>query len=235
MRAAYSGIQYCCEALAEGKVQVQRIKKGVEDAKVIVGEAKSIWQTIASFFPPAAKTTPATPLPASAPQPVTQKKKKDEYTTHIPTEDEIVQQFIDYVGAFYKSHRVISENVEQGLAEEYTKDRPDPHVILQLSAFKHELDGAYMKLSGMMRGANVPPQLGPLWDNFNLIYDKVSAEQDARKARERLAKARARAREFNARNERIDTNWTRFWAVVLVWYAWLFIGGVWLNNTTTTR
>jgi hypothetical protein len=27
LRAAYSGIQYCCQALGDGKVEIQRIKK----------------------------------------------------------------------------------------------------------------------------------------------------------------------------------------------------------------
>jgi len=29
-----------------------------------------------------------------------------------------------------------------------------------------------------MRGASVPYQLGPLWDNYNNIYSKVQAELD---------------------------------------------------------
>ena len=36
MQAAYDGITYCCEALSEGKVAVQKIKQATEDAKTIV-------------------------------------------------------------------------------------------------------------------------------------------------------------------------------------------------------
>jgi hypothetical protein len=48
-----------------------------------------------------------------------------------------------------------------------------------------------MKLSGMMRGAHVPPQLGPLWDNFHKIYENAKDKQAAR--RERVTPALQRA------------------------------------------
>ena len=38
MQAAISGIRSCCEMLSEGKAEVQRIKKAVNDAKEIATE-----------------------------------------------------------------------------------------------------------------------------------------------------------------------------------------------------
>lgn len=190
MRAAYSGIQYCCEALSEGTVQVQKIKKAAENAQQIVKDAKSVWSILKGLFGGKPAASPPAPTPATvAPAEPGAKKKpkpKDEYITHIPTEDEIVQQFIGHVAEFYRTHAAITDGVEKGLAAEYARDKPDPHAILQLSAYKHELDQSYMKLSGMMRGAHVPKQLGPLWDNFHAIYGQVSDEQQARKERERI-------------------------------------------------
>jgi hypothetical protein len=185
LRAAYSGIQYCCEALSEGTVQVQKIKKAAEQAQQIVKDVKGIWGIIKGLFgsKPAPPASAQAATAAAAPTP---KAAKQEYTTHIPTEDEIVQQFVQHVGAFFRNHRGIVEYVEQRYEEVYASDRPDPEAILELSVLKNETDQAYSRLSEMMRGFNVPPQLGPLWDNFNQIYGQVQEEQQARKERERI-------------------------------------------------
>lgn len=182
LRAAYSGIQYCCECLNEGTAAVQKIKKAAEQAQQITKDVKGIWGIIKGLF--GAKPAPAAITPAAEPA-KPGKKPKDEYTTHIPTEDEVVQQFVQHVGNFFSQHRSLSEYCEKRYAEVYAMDRPDPRDILELSQIKNELDGAYMKLSEMMR-VRAPMQLGPLWQNFNQIYGQVQEEQQARKERERI-------------------------------------------------
>lgn len=181
LRAAYNGIQFCCECLSEGTVQVQKIKKAAEQAQALVKDAKTFWGIIKGLFgikPP--------PAPAAAAAPAAKATKpKDEYIRHVPTEDDIVQQFVKHVGDFFQQHRDLSEYCERRYAEVYAMDRPDPRDILELSQIKHELDGAYGKLSEMMR-VQAPPQLGPLWDNFNSIYGAVQDEQHARRERERI-------------------------------------------------
>ena len=216
LRAAYSGIQYCCEALSEGTVQVQKIKKAAENAQQIVKDAKSIWQIIKGLFgakPAPAPVAPAAPAEAAKPA-KSKAKAKDEYTTHIPTEDEIVQQFLAHVGQFFKTHKLIVNQCDDLLNKEYAKDEPDPDVILQLSAYKAETDRSYMKLSGMMRGAHVPSQLGPLWDNFNEIYGNVQEAQRDRKERERIKRINDAWLQRQTRDFRIDR---------LVWVVGVFL------------
>jgi hypothetical protein len=184
LRAAYSGIQYCCDCLNEGTAAVQKVKKAAEQAQQIAKDVKGIWGIIRSLF--GSKPAPATTTPTPASEPAKPgKKPKEEYTTHIPTEDEMVTQFVQHVGNFFSQHRALSEYCEKRYAEVYAMDRPDPRDILELSQIKNELDGAYMKLSEMMR-VRAPKQLGPLWDNFNQIYGQVQEEQQARKERERI-------------------------------------------------
>lgn len=180
LRAAYSGIQYCCECLSEGTVQVQKIKKAAEQAQQIVKDVKSVWSIIKGLFgaKPAAPTATTPDAPA--------KPVKDVYIKHIPTPDEIVQQFVKHVGDFFQNHRDLSEYCDRRYAEVYAMDRPDPRDILELSQIKHELDTAYVRISSIMRAADVPPQLGPLWDNFNAIYGQVQEAQRDRKERERI-------------------------------------------------
>lgn len=230
MQTAYTGIQYCCEALADGKVQVQKIKKAAEDAQAIVKEVKSAWSIISSLFRFGKPAQAAAPVVQTAQPAAAKPKPKDVYIRHVPTEAEIVQKFVDNVGDFYHHHRNLSEIYETKSEEVYAMDRPDPRDILLLSQIKHELDGSYMKLSGMMRGANVPPQLGPLWDNFNKLYDDATEKQAARRERERLKRQQDSWQRKEAYDDKVDLGIGLFLTLVFLlelWALWikLFIRG----------
>ena len=229
LQTAFTGIQYCCEALSDGKVQVQKIKKAAEDAQTIAHEVKSAWSIIKGLFRTATptdvpnKSKPPHASDVSAPRGVTT-KQKDVYIKHIPTEAEIVQQFVTNVGDFYHHHRELSEIYDTKSEEVYAMDRPDPRDILILSQIKNELDGSYMKLSGMMRGAHVPPQLGPLWDNFNAIYENAKEKQQARRERERIRKLKESSKQRDESDKFIDFCVAMFMTLVFaieLWAIWI--------------
>lgn len=218
MQFAYDGITYCCEALNEGKVAVQKIKKATDDAQTIVKEAKSIWGFFAGLFSkPESK-------PAAEAKPV--EKKKATYTTYIPNEREIVQQFIGHLGDFFRNHKTLTEFVEVKYEEIFSSADPNPEDILELSVYKNELDQFYVKLSGMMRGAGVPYQLGPLWDNYNQIYTKVQAEQQKRKEQIRIRRQREAYKKERFRQEKIELGMGLFLVLLIV--SWLY--AVWINS-----
>lgn len=227
MQTAFTGIQYCCEALSDGKVQVQKIKKAAEDAQAIVKDVRGIWQTLKGLFATVTGKPPA-PSVLSAPSAATAppKPKKEVYIQHIPTEAEIVQQFLTHVGDFYQHHRELSELYEIKSIEVEAMDRPDPRDILILSQIKNELDGSYLKLSGMMRGAHVPPQLGPLWDNFHSIYDKVKEKQQDRRERERIKRNHESWRRKEDYNNKVDFGVGMFVTLTLVIWLW----ALWISS-----
>lgn len=218
MQFAYDGITYCCEALNEGKVAVQKIKKATDDAQTIVKDAKTIWGFFAGLFSkPKSK-------PAAEAKPV--EKKKATYTTHIPNEREIVQQFIGHLGDFFRNHKTLTEYVEVKYEKVFTSVDPNPEDILELSVYKNELDQFYVKLSGMMRGAGVPYQLGPLWDNYNQIYTKVQSEQQKRKEQIRIKRQREAYQRERFRQEKIEFGIGIFLVLLIV--SWLY--AVWINS-----
>jgi hypothetical protein len=218
LQLAYDGITYCCNALNEGKVAVQKIKKATDDAQTIVKEARSIWGFFAGLFSkPESK-------PAAEAKPV--EKKKATYTTHIPNEREIVQQFIGHLGEFFRNHKTLTEYVEVKYEEVFTSVDPNPEDILELSVYKNELDQFYVKLSGMMRGAGVPYQLGPLWDNYNQIYTKVQSEQQKRKEQIRIRRQREAYKKERFRQEKIELGMGIFLVLLIV--SWLY--AVWINS-----
>ena len=154
--------------------------------------------------------------------------KKEVYTTHIPNESEIVQQFIGHLGAFFRHHKELTEYVEIKYEEVFASVDPDPETILELSVYKNELDQTYVKLSGMMRGASVPPQLGPLWDNYNQIYSKVQKEQSKRKEQIRIKRQREAYKQERFRQEKVELGMGLFLVLIIV--SWLY--AVWINSFT---
>jgi hypothetical protein len=218
LQFAYDGITYCCEALNEGKVAVQKIKKATDDAQTIVKDAKTIWGFFTGLF------SKSEPKPAAEAKPV--EKKKATYTTHIPNEREIVQQFIGHLGDFFRNHKTLTEYVEVKYEEVFTSADPNPEDILELSVYKNELDQFYVKLSGMMRGAGVPYQLGPLWDNYNQIYTKVQSEQQKRKEQIRIRRQREAYQRERFRQEKIEFGMGIFLVLLIV--SWLY--AVWINS-----
>jgi len=80
----------------------------------------------------------------------------------------------------------------------------------------------------MMRGANVPPQLGPLWDNYNQIYSKVQAEQQKRKEQIRIRRQKETYKRERFRQEKVEFSMGLFLVLVIV--SWLY--AVWINSFT---
>jgi hypothetical protein len=116
--------------------------------------------------------------------------------------------------------------VEIKYEEVFSSVDPDPETILELSVFKNELDQSYVKLSGMMRGASVPYQLGPLWENYNNIYSKVQLEQQKRKEQIRIRRQIEAYRQERLRQEKIELGMGLFITLLVV--SWLY--AVWINS-----
>jgi hypothetical protein len=220
LRAAYSGIQYCCQALGDGKVEVQRIKKAVEDAKTIAKDVSGIWSTIKGLFSGVQKQKEATQtdLPrTSAPQ-------KDEYIDHIPDEDEIVQQFVKHLGVFFKNHHDLVEYTEKRYQEVFASANPDQTQILELTTLQAEVDGAYLKLSETMR-VRAPAQLGPIWTKFNEMNKKVSSERAKRKERDRIRKQQEDSKREEEYINRVELGMGLFVTMLFLLELW----AIWIN------
>jgi hypothetical protein len=247
MRAAYSGIQYCCDCLREGTAEIQKVKKtiegGVADAKTIYAEVTGVWGWLKSLL-----GTPAKPVGSTSAKQVddinvadidTTKKRvdkksknKDEYVDHIPTQDEIVQQFIGHVGNWFDNYHTLKEHADKRYAEVFSKDVIDQKEVLELTQLQVELDAAYPALMDLM-GARAPWQLGPIWSQFKEMQDKVKVGQAARQMKQQREKALNAARAAQQRSDQIDRNLTWFWSIMLVSYFWVLMGTVWLSMTTT--
>lgn len=230
MRAAYSGIQYCCDCLREGTVEIQKAKKtiegGVADAKKIYSEVTGLWGWVQGLF--------GVQKPKQTPQPVLQSPAapQTKQKTHIPDENEIVQQFIGHVGEWFDNYHTLKEHADKRYAEVFSKDVIDQKEVLELTQLQVELDAAYPALMTQMT-TNAPWQLGPIWSQFKEMQDKVKVGQAARQMKQKREKALNAARAAQRRSDQIDRNMTWFWSIILVSYFWVLMGTVWLSTTTT--
>jgi hypothetical protein len=236
MRAAYSGIQYCCDCLREGSVEIQRVKKtvegGVADARKIYSEVTGLWGWLQGLFGNKDKPSPArSPEPISVQRPSgtpTKPKNKEVYVDHIPTQDEVVQQFIGHVGDWFDNYHVLNAYKEKRYAEVFSKDVIDQKEVLELTQLQVEVDAAYPALMSLMT-SNAPWQLGPIWTQFKEMQDKVKVGQAARQMKQKREKAKRDAEAAQKRSDDIDRNMTWFWAITLVVYFWILMGTVWVS------
>jgi hypothetical protein len=233
LRGAWAGIQYCCDALNGGAVEIRQAKKtiegGVASAKAIYKEVTGIWDWVKGLLGGKPEPKPE-PIPASSPATVdapkakTKRKSEPEYLD----EDAVVQQFIEDLGTWFDAYHELKAIADKAYVEIFSKDVVDQKEVLKLTQLQVELDKAYPDLMSQMT-SRAPWQLGPIWSRFNEMQDKVAAKQEARRVQEKRQRAKRAAEEAQRRSDQIDRNMTWFWAITLVSYFWLLMGTVWIS------
>jgi hypothetical protein len=233
-QSAVGAIRAGCQMLSEGKAEIGKFKKqvegGVADAKAIYKEVVGIWGWIQGLFGVQKPKQAPQQILSSTAAPQAKSVAKEEY--HIPTQDEVVQQFIGHVGEWFDNYHTLKTFTEKRYAEVFGKDDIDQKEVLELTQLQVEVDAAYPALMSLMT-TNAPWQIGPIWSQFKEMQDKVKAGQAARQLKQRREKALNDAKAAQRRSDQIDRNMTWFWAVMLVWYFWVLMGVVWLNTKTT--
>lgn len=233
LRGAWAGIQYCCDALNGGAVEIRQAKKtiegGVASAKAIYKEVTGIWDWIKGLLggkpEPKPKPIPAsTPATVDAPKAKTKRKSEPEYLD----EDAVVQQFIEDLGTWFDAYHELKAIADKAYIEIFSKDVVDQKEVLKLTQLQVELDKAYPDLMSQMT-TRAPWQLGPIWSRFNEMQDKVAAKQEARRVQEKRQRAKRAADEAQRRSDQIDRNMTWFWSLALVFYFWVLMGTVWVS------
>lgn len=236
--------------LNEGKVEIQRIKKGVDDAKAIANEVSGFWGWLRGFFsadkPPAALDAPPTAVktlsasvdksPAALDAPASAKKKQaaSDYIDHIPSEDEIVDQFLTHFSNFLEAQTQILDGIaeqRQKILNVWEPTQNNRTAAVELIRYERRINDMALELSSIMAGA--PIRLGSVREQFEEKFAVVVAAQ--RKARDaaRRKEAQSRERVFVERNERIERNCWWFASVLSVVYFWWFMWSIWQSKPIT--
>lgn len=220
--AAVAGIRACCEALSEGKAEIIRIKKGVQDAKAIVDEAKSIWGIIGSFF---AKPKPDSSVgdkpTEKAPQP------KDEYIEHEQTREEIEDKFFDNMIKFMEAQTIILDALEverERLLNTFNPKQNNRKAAAELMRNERKIHILMTEFNELTAGA--PRVLGAVREQFTQKYAVVVEAQARAKERERIRKQQESWQRDSDRSDRIDLLVSLFVTLVLVAELW----AIWINS-----
>ena len=216
--SALKGIRSCCEMLNQGKAEIQRIKKGVEDAKAIVKDVSGFFGWVKSFFLPEDKQS-VNSRKVEEPK----KKVKDEYIEYIPDEDSIVDQFIKHVGDFFKAQAYLVTYKEDLERKVFSSSYGDNNIgALELISIETKLVKCGRELVELMNEA--PPQLGPLYSRYKSMYSKILEEQKKTRDREKRNEKQKRLDQIKTFNDRIDRcvpHWVILGLVIIFWLsAW---------------
>jgi hypothetical protein len=214
--------------LSEGKAEIQRIKKGVADAKEIYKDVSGFFGWIKSLF----KSSPES-LPVKS-----EKKVKDEYVDYIPDEDAIVDQFIKHVGDFFKAQAYLVAYKEDLERKVFSSSHGDNNLgALELISIETKLVKCGSELRELMNEA--PPQLGPLYSRYKAMYSKILDEQKKARERDRRNEKQRRIDQIKTENDRVDRcvpHWVTLGLIVIFWvFIWLisqlmtqkYISGAW--------
>ena len=217
--SALKGIRSCCEMLNEGKAEIQRIKKGVEDAKAIVKDVSGFFGWLKSLFSgeEAKPSTESVPAKSAAET----KVKKDEYVEYIPDEDAIVDQFIKHVGDFFKAQAYLVAYKEDLERKVFSSSYGDNNIgALELISIETKLVKCGRELVELMNEA--PPQLGPLYSRYKSMYSKILDEQKKTRERDRRNEKQRRIDKIKADNDRVDRcvpHWVILGLIIIFWLS----------------
>ena len=216
--SALKGIRSCCEMLSEGKAEIQRIKKGVEDAKAIVKDVSGFFGWLKSLFggeaKPSVESVPVKP----------EKKVKEEYVDFIPDEDAIVDQFIRHVGDFFKAQAYLVAYKEDLERKVFSSAHGDNNIgALELISIETKLVKCGAELRELMNEA--PQQLGPLYSRYKAMYSRILDEQKKARERDRKNEKQKRINQIKTENDRVDRcvpHWVTLGLIVIFWvFIWL--------------
>ena len=219
LSSALKGIRSCCEMLSEGKAEIQRIKKGISDAKEIAKEVSGFWSWIQALFLPADKQ-PSAPVQAEN----TKKKVKEEYVDYIPDEDAVIDQFIKHVGDFFKAQAYLVAYKEELERKVFSSSYGDNNLgALELISIETKLVKCGAELRELMNEA--PMQLGPLYSRYKAMYSRILDEQKKARERERKNEKQKRIDQIKTENDRVDRcvpHWVTLGLIVIFWvFIWL--------------
>ena len=224
LSSALKGIRSCCEMLSEGKAEIQRIKKGVEDAKAIVKDVSGFFGWLKGLF----GGSPDEPVKVEA---KSVKAKKDEYVDYIPDEDAVIDQFIRHVGDFFKAQAYLVAYKEDLERKVFSSSHGDNNIgALELISIETKLVKCGAELRELMNEA--PAQLGPLYSRYKAMYSKILDEQKKARERDRRNEKQRRVDKIKTENDRVDRCVPHWVTLGLIIIFWVF---VWLISLNTTQ
>lgn len=230
-QAAVAAVRKGCEMLNEGKAEISKLKKTVEqgigDAKAIYNEVTGLWSWLKGLLgggKPAAKAAPAAaeakqeakPLAKAADRKPAGQLSYEEYQTQA------IHQVCEQLKTFFEIRRRLKEHCLE--LEEISKTTT---TVEDSALDRVEIELQLENMTVQIREAMVyaPMELRDIYSRFLKMYDQILEEQEfARQVKRKRERDEAWQRDL-LRNHRID----RALALAVVAFVVMWLWGLMLS------
>lgn len=238
-QSTVAAIRKGCEMLSEGKAEISKLKKTVEqgigDAKAIYQEVTGIWGWLKGLFgnKPTAPISPvktAEPAPAAAePRPKAKKAAPEPELSYEEYQTRAIHQVCEQLKTFFEIQRKLKEHCLELEEKSKTTDTIEDSAIDRVQ-IELQLENMGVQIREAMVYA--PAELRNIYSRFLKMYEQIIEEQEfARQVRQKQERDQKWQREL-LRNHRIDralAGATVLLAVLWMWAMLLSLG--WLVRT----
>lgn len=236
-QATVAAIKRGCELLSEGKQEIQKLKKtveqGVGDAQTIFKEVSTLWSWIKGLFngksssvSPVKKPEPTTPSAPSVLPSKTQPKRELSYEEY---QTQAIHQVCEQLKTFFEIQRKLKQHCRE--LEEVSKTT---ETVENSAIDRVQIELQLENMSVQIREAMIyaPKELRDIYSRFLKMYEQILEEQEF--ARQLTAKQQKdkQWQRYLLRNHRIDRAIlaaTVMLVIIWMWGMMLSLG--WLERT----
>ena len=235
-QATVAAIKRGCELLSEGKQEIQKLKKtveqGVGDAKTIFKEVSGLWGWIKQLFNIAPKPTAISPVKKPEPETTQPVKKAKEAPRELSFEEyqtQAIHQVCEQLKTFFEIQRKLKEHCRE--LEEVSKTT---ETVEDSAIDRVQIELQLENMSTQIREAMIyaPKELRNIYSRFLKMYEQILEEQEfARQLKQKQEKDKQWQR-FLLRNHRIDRAILAVSVMlVIVWMWGMMLSLGWLVKT----
>jgi hypothetical protein len=212
-QAAVAAVRKGCEMLSEGKAEIGKLKKTVEqgigDAKAIYKEVTGLWSWLLGLFgkAPAKKVEIQQPIADTpkpeAPAPVTKKKKREpvEELSYEEYQTQAIHQVCEQLKTFFEIRRNLRAYCLE--LEEISKTTT---TIEDSAIDRVEIELQLENMTVQIREAMVyaPRELRDIYSRFLKMYEQILEEQEFERAVRKKQERDEAAKAWQRRDHRIE-------------------------------
>ena len=236
-QAAVAAVRKGCEMLSEGKAEIGKLKKTVEqgigDAKAIYKEVSGLWAWLVGLFSntpkPKAETKPVVADATPVVEVKTAKKVKEPELSYEEYQTQAIHQVCEQLKTFFEIRRKLNEHCLE--LEEISKTTT---TIEDSAIDRVEIELQLENMTVQVREAMVyaPKELRDIYSRFLEMYDLILEEQEFDRQLKRKRERDAKWQRELLRNHRVDRAIVATAVMVMVLWMWAFLLSLgWLVKT----
>jgi hypothetical protein len=226
-QATVAAIRSGCEMLSQGRAEITKLKKSVEqgvgDAKAIYGELTGLWSWITSLFgaAPAKPTAAPEVKPVAKPKPA--KREREPELSYEEYQTQAVHQICEQLKQFFEIRRQLQEYCHQ--LEEESKTTTDIEgAALDRIQIEMQLEQMTVQIRETM--IYTPKEIGlqSIYSRFLKMYDQILEEREFDRALKRKQEIDARwQREYRQRIRVAKLGYAIVLAMAGLWMTGLYL------------